>query len=106
MKNSYKIPVLIFLLIQIFNYTLSADISSAQWVQSNGPYGGSIECLTVLNTDLYAGLADTGPGIFKSTNLGENWIKVNSGLTNQNICLLYTSPSPRDSTRSRMPSSA
>ena len=25
---------------------------------------------------------------------------------NQNICLLYTSPSPRDRTRSRMPSSA
>ena len=24
----------------------------------------------------------------------------------QNICLLYTSPSPRDRTRSRMPSSA
>ena len=28
------------------------------------------------------------------------------GSTNFNICLLYTSPSPRDRTRSRMPSSA
>ena len=28
------------------------------------------------------------------------------GLTSENICLLYTSPSPRDSTSSRMPSSA
>ena len=27
-------------------------------------------------------------------------------LTGTNICLLYTSPSPRDRTRSRMPSSA
>ena len=27
-------------------------------------------------------------------------------LTDRNICLLYTSPSPRDRTRSRMPSSA
>ena len=27
-------------------------------------------------------------------------------LDNSNICLLYTSPSPRDRTRSRMPSSA
>ena len=28
------------------------------------------------------------------------------GLAHTNICLLYTSPSPRDRTRSRMPSSA
>ena len=27
-------------------------------------------------------------------------------ISNQNSCLLYTSPSPRDRTRSRMPSSA
>ena len=27
-------------------------------------------------------------------------------ITDQNTCLLYTSPSPRDRTRSRMPSSA
>ena len=29
-----------------------------------------------------------------------------TGMTLANICLLYTSPSPRDRTRSRMPSSA
>ena len=29
-----------------------------------------------------------------------------SGMTKTLICLLYTSPSPRDRTRSRMPSSA
>ena len=33
-------------------------------------------------------------------------IKSIKGLTNLIICLLYTSPSPRDRTRSRMPSSA
>ena len=31
---------------------------------------------------------------------------VNTGRTDQMACLLYTSPSPRDRTRSRMPSSA
>ena len=30
----------------------------------------------------------------------------NANLSNANFCLLYTSPSPRDRTRSRMPSSA
>ena len=33
-------------------------------------------------------------------------IKSNPGSNNINSCLLYTSPSPRDRTRSRMPSSA
>ena len=35
------------------------------------------------------------------TNLEENSIEINN-----QTCLLYTSPSPRDRTRSRMPSSA
>ena len=32
--------------------------------------------------------------------------KLKVGLTNDEICLLYTSPSPRDKRQSRMPSSA
>ena len=39
----------------------------------------------------------------------ENWAKKYEDLTNSDEtigCLLYTSPSPRDRTRSRMPSSA
>ena len=36
-----------------------------------------------------------GNGVYKSTDAGATW-----------TCLLYTSPSPRDRTRSRMPSSA
>ena len=34
----------------------------------------------------------------------QDW--VNSFKKHNNVCLLYTSPSPRDRTRSRMPSSA
>ena len=34
------------------------------------------------------------------------WIEVGYGLEGPITCLLYTSPSPRDRTRSRMPSSA
>ena len=40
-------------------------------------------------------------GIGKSKSLG-----VHRGVVNNITCLLYTSPSPRDRTRSRMPSSA
>ena len=35
-----------------------------------------------------------------------NWRKKYAGLMPSEICLLYTSPSPRDRQKSRMPSSA
>ena len=41
-----------------------------------------------------------------TTALLPDLIKIISKLQNAFICLLYTSPSPRDRTRSRMPSSA
>ena len=49
-----------------------------------------------------------GVGIAKSMTIGENLnvhgnIHANGAIS---ACLLYTSPSPRDRTRSRMPSSA
>ena len=39
-------------------------------------------------------------------NLKEEKFRVNTRLNQLSSCLLYTSPSPRDRTRSRMPSSA
>ena len=46
-----------------------------------------------------------GSGFPKSHNLGKSYNKKRSDI-DMTICLLYTSPSPRDRTRSRMPSSA
>ena len=43
-------------------------------------------------------------GVYKSTNGGKSWEKVL--FSNADSCLLYTSPSPRDRQKSRMPSSA
>ena len=40
------------------------------------------------------------------TGAGQTTITQGSGVTIVSTCLLYTSPSPRDRTRSRMPSSA
>ena len=55
----------------------------------------------------------SGPnsGLYKSTDGGDHWRKIEIGLPGPEqglgrICLLYTSPSPRDATLSRMPSSA
>ena len=42
----------------------------------------------------------------QSINLLESQVQQNKNETQHFVCLLYTSPSPRDRTRSRMPSSA
>ena len=46
------------------------------------------------------------PGTDTIFNPPEELESLNTWLNGENICLLYTSPSPRDRTRSRMPSSA
>ncbi len=62
----------------------------AQWVQTNGPYGGIVNCLAVSGTNLFAG---TGRGgVFLSTNNGTSWTAVNNGLTNTNVYALAVSP--------------
>ena len=73
------------------------------------------EYFNKINNTLFENLK--GNEILKTSVWGENsqFIRVNgakvrqTGIVNDltfNICLLYTSPSPRDRTRSRMPSSA
>ena len=42
---------------------------------------------------------------FKVLKNQKNWVKIKTNFDNY-ICLLYTSPSPRDKRQSRMPSSA
>jgi hypothetical protein len=60
----------------------SAHEIKAQWVQTNGPIGG--KCLAVSpegvnDSNIFAG---TYNGVFRSTNNGDNWTQVNSGLPN------------------------
>ena len=43
---------------------------SAQWIQTNGPYGGYVVCLSEYNGKLYAG---TTGGVFVSSDKGVNW---------------------------------
>ena len=74
-----------------------------------GSVGGTVNLRTIRPLDLkdtlasvrvqgeHSNLSDSVSPRFSGT-LGDNW--------DTSICLLYTSPSPRDRTRSRMPSSA
>ena len=76
--------------IQIIALTLASalpcEIASAQWVQTNGPYGGYVRCFAVSGTKLFAVLDSSslivtraqhgGCAIFLSTDNGINWSAV------------------------------
>jgi len=61
---------------------LLCPFASAQWVQANGPYFGSINCFAVSGTNLFAG---TGCGVFRSTDTGTSWTQ--TALTKNVGCL-------------------
>ncbi|MFA7359693.1 MAG: FG-GAP-like repeat-containing protein [Candidatus Kapaibacterium sp.] len=63
----------------------------SQWVKSNGPYGGIINCITSSDANIFVGTS--GGGIFLSTNNGTNWNEVNNGLTDLNVDALAVSGS-------------
>jgi len=58
---------------------------NAQWIQTNGPYGGTVECFAASGTNLFAGTMFGG--VFLSTNNGTSWTAVNSGFTNTSISI-------------------
>ncbi len=76
---------------KIFSVTIFAIVytllitqySFAQWVQTNGLYGDVINCLASSGTNIFAG-TDVN-GVYLSTNNGENWAKVNFGLSDSTI---------------------
>jgi photosystem II stability/assembly factor-like uncharacterized protein len=57
--------------------SFSASVQ-AQWVPTNGPYGGGFEALAISGTNLFAG-ADNG-AIFRSTDSGATWETASNGL--------------------------
>ena len=64
----------------------STNLMYAQWRTVNGT-GGSISSFVVSldGTNIFAGIDQTEYGVFRSTNNGEDWVPVNSGLDNGNI---------------------
>jgi hypothetical protein len=52
---------------------------AAQWVQTNGPYGGFVQIFAVSGTNLYVGTG--GGGVFVTTNNGTSWTGASAGMT-------------------------
>ena len=76
-----------------FAFVLFAASHANAWTK----YGGDTSCRELLT------LVDAGDQM--SEQMARGWTLGYISALNE-ICLLYTSPSPRDRTRSRMPSSA
>ena len=70
--------------------TISGLSTNAQWVQTNGPFGGQdVTCLAVIGNNLFAGTLDHG--VFITNNNGNSWMAVNNGLNNKTVKSLIVS---------------
>lgn len=84
MKHSLRSLVLAFIVL-----AFQVGGVHAQWVQTNGPYGGAVQCFATKGADLFAGTRSGG--VFRSSNNGSSWAAVNTGLTNTNVHALAVS---------------
>ena len=65
-------------LLILFTLLLANNVLNAQWVSTNGPYGGSINCIAINGSNIFAG---TTRGVFLSSDNGLNWTQKNNGLS-------------------------
>ena len=69
----------IAIMILFIGTVLQIEADEKGWVQTNGPYGGHVSTLYATSEGvLFVGTH--GAGIFRSTDLGDSWIPVNTGL--------------------------
>jgi photosystem II stability/assembly factor-like uncharacterized protein len=61
----------------VFSAALHTSAARAQWVQTNGPYGGDVMSITSLGTNIFIG---TAGGVFESTDSGTSWQRRSNGL--------------------------
>ncbi len=80
---------LLRMLFLCLSFLLGIQPAHAGWEPTISPYGASIYCLASSNGNLYAGTYNRG--IFRSTDNGESWTQIDSGLTETKICSLVTS---------------
>ena len=67
---------ILILLVIIFCFLIKP--ANAQWVRTNGPYGGHIRCFVADDTFIYAGTKQGD--IFRSSNNGDSWELVENDL--------------------------
>jgi photosystem II stability/assembly factor-like uncharacterized protein len=73
--------------------SFSPVVNAGQGVwTSGGPYGGTINALAINPTNPATVYASTPGGVFKSTNAGESWTAINTGLPSTGVGALVIDP--------------
>ncbi len=65
---------------------------TAGWIQTNGPYGGTVGCIAgskIDNKEILLLAGTSRNGIFRSTNKGKNWIRTGNRISDQKILTLF-----------------
>ena len=75
MKIKSTLPVVGILLLVACLHSIKAD-----WVLTNGPWGGCVSSLAVSGNTLFAGVSNAGGGVFYSTDNGTSWNTDNAGI--------------------------
>ena len=70
-------------IITFFILIIFVNPVNSQWIQTNGPSGANIRCLTVSGTYTFVGTR--GGGVYVSTNNGTSWSVSNNGLSKNNV---------------------
>ena len=81
---------------------LEDPINNADWVRTvAGPFQESVDIIAGFNRGMFYDVLDSDV-----RNIRDSTLRILERKGGKESCLLYTSPSPRDATLSRMPSSA
>jgi photosystem II stability/assembly factor-like uncharacterized protein len=83
MENGLNKPAHFYLIIAVSFSFFPHFTAFSQWLQTNGPQGGKVTSLSSGSGYVFAGTG--GAGIFRSSDEGDNWIPVNSGLTDLSV---------------------
>jgi hypothetical protein len=74
--------VVLFLVVPFFSI-----VAHAQWMRTSGPADTSIMCLAVHGANLFAG---TSNGVYRTTDNGDRWTRVSSGILEPYIKSIVT----------------
>ena len=74
--------LILFTCLLLLQITLFEKMN-AQWVRTNGTFGSSVHTLSLSGTTLLVGTDFSGA--FRSTNNGDDWTPINSGMTNPSV---------------------
>lgn len=77
------------ILLGIFSFILT-DYSTSQWIQKSNGIGSDKVITSLISNNNIIFASSILSGVYRSTDLGENWENINTGLTSDSVTSLFT----------------